>query len=206
MIQALLLAAAALLSCSYKIVEQFAARIAPSQKRYAVYYWGGLLAAVSLIVPDAYVFRLPDHAVFTLPLVLVVLAANLLAAKASGYRPEGRFDRINFVLTYPVLEEAAFRGLVLPLLASLNPPGIGSWELFGIAVGPAVLISALLFAVSHLQYYRVSRQSLIFMLFAFSGGLFFGAIAEHTRSIVLTIPLHIAFNAAALFYSAKARR
>ncbi|MBY0012199.1 CPBP family intramembrane glutamic endopeptidase [Paenibacillus typhae] len=196
---------AVLIAFSFKIIEQLIGLFSKHHIRFAVYYWGVLLVAVSLFIKDNYVYSLPHDFLAVLPLCLLIQLINGLIAKHSGYSPRGRFNTINFIITYPVLEEIAFRGLALPVLTRHESFGVISGLELGYGLIPrlslAVIITAVLFAVSHLQYYRLNAESIRFMAFALSGGLFFGLVAQATESILLTIFMHISFNASAALYS-----
>ncbi|CAH1208697.1 hypothetical protein PAECIP111892_03161 [Paenibacillus auburnensis] len=204
------LIAAVLISFSFKIVEWITGLFDKRFMRYTIYIWGFLLIAASLFIKENYVFHLPRNILTVLPLCLVILPINLLISRRSGYSPIGLFNRINFVITYPVFEEISFRGLILPILVRHQSLG----EKFTLELGNglfpnlslAVIITAVLFAVSHLQYYKLNAESTRFMLFAVSGGLFFGVIAQATESILLTILLHIAFNGSAALYAYSAAK
>lgn len=204
------LLAAVLISFLFKIVEWITGLFDKRFLRYTIYYWGILLIAASLLIKKNYVFHLPRNILTVLPLCLIILFINLLISRRSGYSPAGLFNRINFVITYPVFEEIAFRGLILPILVRHQSLG----EKFTLELGNglfpklslAVIITAVLFAVSHLQYYKLNAESIRFMLFAVSGGLFFGVIAQATESIILTTPLHMAFNGSAALYAYSAAK
>jgi membrane protease YdiL (CAAX protease family) len=77
----------------------------------------------------------------------------------------------------PLFEEVLFRGFLLPGLARSPLGGAG-----------AVLLSALLFALPHLQY-DLFDVSAVFVL-----GVVFGAVRLHTGSLWLPIALHAATN------------
>lgn len=191
---------AVLLSFSYKIFEKVLGIVSKQQERFTIYYWGVPMIGVSVLWKNSYTFNIPQNMTRMLPLFFVILLVNLLISRSSGYSPKGIFNTINFILFFPLLEEIAFRGLVLPILA--RHPALGQLHSNSIIdVSWAILLTSLLFAVSHLQYYRLNRESVRFMLFAFSGGIFFGLIAQVTGSILLTIPLHIAFNGSAVLYA-----
>jgi membrane protease YdiL (CAAX protease family) len=198
-------AIAVLLSFSYKIFEEILGFVRKKQLRYTVYYWGVSMIGVSMLWKGSYVFNTPQNTRQVLPLFLLILVVNLFISRSSGYSPEGTYHKVNFILGFPILEEIAFRGLVLPILA--RHPALGQLHSNSIIdLSWAVLLTSLLFAVSHLQYYRLDRQSIRFMLFAFSAGIFFGLIAQVTGSVLLTIPLHIAFNGSAVWYAIAAAR
>lgn len=190
---------ALLLSFSYKIIERILRVVSKQQERFAVYYWGVAMIGVSVLWKNSYTFGTMQNVKTVLPLFLVSLLVSLMISRSSGYSPVGTSHTINFLLASPIVEEIAFRGLVLPILG--RHPALGQLHSNSILdFSWAILLTSLLFAVSHLQYYRLNRQSIRFMLFAFSGGIFFGLIAQVTGSILLTIPLHIAFNGSAVLY------
>ncbi|MFC6652741.1 CPBP family intramembrane glutamic endopeptidase [Paenibacillus rhizoplanae] len=194
---------AVLLSFSYRIFERVLGVISKLQERYTIYYWGAAMIGGSLLWSNSYTFNAPQDVMRVLPLFLIILLVNLIISRSSGYNPVGTYNTVNFVLCFPIFEEIAFRGLVLPILA--QHPGLGQLHSNSlIDVSGAILLTAFLFAVSHLQYYKLNRESVRFMLFAFSGGIFFGLIAQVTGSILLTIPLHIAFNGSAVLYARAA--
>lgn len=66
-----------------------------------------------------------------------------------------------------------------------------------------IVLSAFLFAVAHLQYYRLNQTSVKYMLFAFSGGIVFAQITELSQSILFALLLHLQFNFLAYYYSSK---
>ena len=121
----------------------------------------------------------------------IALIVIFFLSKNSGYQPVGTFNCFNFVLVYPIFEEFSFRGLIVPLISRSS--NIDSCS--------AIIISAFLFAISHLQYYKLNRQTINFMFYAFIGGLFFANIVIITKSVLLTIILHIAFNLSATYHS-----
>lgn len=199
-------AVAILLSFSFNLFEGMLRLVHKQQVRFAIYYWGAAIIALSFLWTNSYTFSLPSNVTMVFPLFLVILLVNLFISRSSGYSPQGSFNNINFFLAFPILEEIAFRGLVLPILA--RHPALGQLHSNSIIdLSWAVILTSLLFAVSHLQYYKLNRESIRFMVFAFSGGIFFGSIAQVTGSVLLTIPLHIAFNASAVLYAkAKTRQ
>lgn len=191
---------AVLLSFSYRIFERILGVISKPQERYTIYYWGAAMIGGSVLWSNSYTFSATQHVMRVLPLFLIILLVNLIISRSSGYNPVGTYNTVNFVLCFPIFEEIAFRGLILPILA--RHPVLGQLHSTSIIdVSGAILLTSLLFAVSHLQYYRLNRESVRFMLFAFSAGIFFGLIAQVTGSIMLTIPLHIAFNGSAVLYA-----
>ncbi|EPY10594.1 CPBP family intramembrane glutamic endopeptidase [Paenibacillus alvei] len=174
-------------------------------EKSTIIFWGMTVIVVSVIslwYGEQYIYKIPERVMPVMTLFFIVAIVNVFLAQRSGYRPIGIYDTIHFCLTYPLLEEMVFRGLVLPLLSSSMPTS-SSFTIMGLSVTPAVLITAFLFAICHLQYYRLSRMSIRFMLFAFFGGIFFGIIADHTHSIWLPLMLHIEFNVLSVYFSGR---
>lgn len=201
----IVLAVSLVLTFSYKIVERFISVWSKSQVRYSVYYWAAIIVIVASLSKGNYIFSIPANITTILPSVLILIVANSVLSRFSGYDPMGQFNIINFVITYPVIEEFIFRGIIL---SNLNQY-FNSMELIEVMHMPvtlSVVITAFLFAITHLQYYRLSRQCIRFMLFAFIGGILFGAITEMTHSILLSTLLHIQFNLLAVYFAKKNKK
>ncbi|SMG34325.1 CPBP family intramembrane glutamic endopeptidase [Paenibacillus aquistagni] len=192
-----------LLSFSYMLIYRcFNNKWLRDYAGYSLYVWGVILLAVSLVVKDNMIYALPHKLEAILLPFVVILVLNIIAARYSGYRPVGRFHIFNFVFIYPLLEEMLFRGIILPIFTKLLSPT--EWiELLWLPITMPVLLTALLFAISHLQYYKLSRQSVIYMLFAFIGGTIFGAMTAATGSIWPSLLLHIQFNAMCVLHSRR---
>lgn len=80
-------------------------------------------------------------------------------------------------LVAPVTEELIFRGFIQTRLRTT------------INVVPAILMSSVLFGITHLM-----TGSILTALFTFFGGIIFGFTYEKTGSIILTISVHIIGN------------
>lgn len=79
-------------------------------------------------------------------------------------------------------------------------------EIAYLPVSISVIISAILFSITHLQYYKLNRLIIRYMFFAFIGGILFGAITDYTQSIILSVLLHIEFNLLAVCYAFKQQK
>ncbi|MCM3783520.1 CPBP family intramembrane metalloprotease [Neobacillus mesonae] len=159
---------------------------------------------LSLVIKESYVYSTPENIVAAMPTFFILLLANCIVSQYSGYHPVGKFNVINFVVVFPVIEEVIFRGFILSLLNSyLNSAKL--FEILYLPISWSVVVSAFLFAVCHLQYYKLSRQSAGFLGFAFAGGILFGGITELTDSILLSCILHIEFNFLAVYFARKLR-
>ena len=111
-------------------------------------------------------------------LVLSLLPAAWMAdyAQASAaLNDTGLLPFLSVALAAPVVEEVIFRGLIQSRLAHALP----GW--------PAVVLSALLFALCHGQP--------VWMGYAFVLGMVLGIMAWRTGSILPSILTHIVFNA-----------
>ncbi|OOC62562.1 CPBP family intramembrane glutamic endopeptidase [Paenibacillus ihbetae] len=192
-----------LLSFSYKIIEiLFRSFRSHKLRQYSLYFWGvGILIAVPFFKENN-VYSSPVDLSAVLPVFAILLVGNYVLSRYSGYHPIGRYNIINFAITYPIIEEVLFRGLILPFLnQSIHSAKI--MEVMFLPVTIPVVISALLFAISHLQYYKLSSQSIRYMMFAFIGGIFFGAITDVTHSILLSCLLHIEFNVLSIYFAKR---
>jgi uncharacterized protein len=190
---------------SFKITEVILHKISKKLDKYIVYIWGILLLFASFVMDDTFVYQLPKNTSSVMMLFIVVLIINCIISRGSGYSPQGLYLKLNFMIAFPIFEEIAFRGIILSRLMKFNYLNIWVNVLGIFSATPAILISAFLFAIAHLQYYRLSKISIRYMTFAILGGIFFGVIASVSESILLTIPLHMAFNCTAVYYDRRAR-
>jgi membrane protease YdiL (CAAX protease family) len=85
------------------------------------------------------------------------------------------------VIVAPIIEELAFRGILLPWLRRI----VGPW--------PAILLCSAIFAIAHFDAWPAPIA--LFVL-----ALFLGYLAHRTTSIVGPIVLHATFNAANLAF------
>ncbi|WP_130858872.1 CPBP family intramembrane glutamic endopeptidase [Gracilibacillus phocaeensis] len=196
---------ALILTFSYRITKEWIYRVPfIAQKladKYTIYIWGFLALAVAFFVKDEYVYQVPMIDKKIIFIGVVILFINLFVAKYSGYEPVGKYNLVNFVIFYPVFEEIIFRGLILPILNTTFNHYLG--EIVFLQITTAIIISAFLFAIAHLQYYELNQSSIRYMVFACMGGVLFGAIADYTQSIVFPILLHVAFNFMAAYSYSK---
>ncbi|WP_397539125.1 lysostaphin resistance A-like protein [Rummeliibacillus pycnus] len=198
---------AVLLAFSYKIVD-ITIRLIIGRTMYrkieneVIYIWGTLLTVSAYFYEDNYVFRLPVRYDSIVLLILITAITNIFISRYSGYKPSGIKNILNFVMMYPIFEEVIFRGMIIPIL-NKSFPVYSYFEFFYTPVTVPILISAFLFAVAHLQYYRCNLTSIKFMLFAFLGGIIFGMISDYSLSIVFSVLLHMEFNFFSVYYSKK---
>ncbi|OPA73025.1 hypothetical protein BVG16_30600 [Paenibacillus selenitireducens] len=192
-----------LLTFSYKLVE-VAIKSTPyrSGGKYTVLCWATVIAALIPLFNRNYIFKLPVEYDNALPMFLLLIIFTVIAARFSGYNPIGKYNIINFVITFPVVEEIIFRGLILPNIKPFIVPTIYMDVLY-MPVTIPVIITACLFAICHLQYYKLSVESFRFMIFAFLGGILMGAMTEMTQSILFSLILHIVFNSFSILFSKR---
>lgn len=191
------------LAFSYSIVKWMisgAAILLKEQRlnKYAVYIWGLMAVIASIFIQDNYVYKIPDVNWTVISVSLVLLLLNLIVSRYSGYRINGKFHIINFILVYPLIEEVIFRGIMLPILNRLSNQPI--MEIAYLPVTIATVITAFLFAIAHLQYYKLNKSSSLYMFWAFIGGIFFGAITDYAQSIIIAVFLHLVFNLMSVYY------
>jgi len=197
------LAVSILLTWSYKLVEYcYKLGGGTLQSRYVLYIWAALILLLLPILKGNIVFNLPINIRTIIPALIIIFIVNYVVSRYSGYDPVGRFNIVNFAITYPIIEEIIFRGMLLPYL-NQTLETTEFVEILYMPVSLPIIITAFLFAIAHLQYYKLSSQSIRYMLFAFIGGIFFGAIADLTQSIMFTLLLHIEFNVLTIYFAKK---
>ncbi|MBD8497259.1 CPBP family intramembrane metalloprotease [Paenibacillus sp. CAU 1523] len=173
-----------------------------SISKYTVLLWALIIGLLIPLFNNNYIYNMPLHYDKAISIFSLLIVINVIAARFSGYNPTGKYNIINFAITYPVVEEIIFRGLILPNIEPL----FGSNTLLEVLYMPVtipVIITAILFAICHLQYYKLSAQSMRFMILAFLGGILLGAITVMTKSILLSLILHIVFNSFSILFSKK---
>lgn len=193
-----------ILTFSYKFIELII-RILWSKDmvRYSILFWAVIIMGISPFFKGNLIYSSPVNVITTIPVLLILIIANYIISRFSGYYPIGKFNIINFVITYPIIEEFLFRGLILPAMNQYHNFEV-LLQVMYLPVTFPVVISALLFSIAHLQYYRLSSQSIRYLIFAFIGGIFFGAITDLTHSILLSCLLHIEFNFFAVYFAKRA--
>ncbi|XID94900.1 CPBP family intramembrane glutamic endopeptidase [Paenibacillaceae bacterium WGS1546] len=196
----------ALLTVSYKLVEiLLTMSTIRNPQKYTVLYWAFAILIIVPLFRDNYIFKMPIHHDKALPIFGIIAVINIIIARYSGYNPIGNYYIVNFIVTYPIIEEIIFRGLILPNLK----PFLGSSEILQILWMPVtlpVIVSAFLFAICHLQYYKLSALSMRYMVVAFSGGIVLGAMTEMTQSILYGLLLHIVFNSFSVIFAKRLRK
>ena len=100
----------------------------------------------------------------------------------TGYGWTNVVDEL-FVTALP--EEFFYRGWLQSRLKRVWP---GGTQLLGVVVGPAMLLTAVLFALGHLAIFQVSRLAVFFP------ALLFGWLRERTGTIVGSTLLHAGCN------------
>ncbi|WP_313894519.1 CPBP family intramembrane glutamic endopeptidase [Psychrobacillus sp.] len=205
MFQIAIIMLAVLLTFSYGMIKGIVTKISiipgNTDGKYTIYIWGTMVFATTFFIKDKLVYQLPVVDKRMIYVFFTIFIANMFIAKYAGYKPIGRFNIINFVIFYPIVEEVIFRGYILPLLnKSFQYTFI---EIAYLPVSISVIISAFLFSIAHLQYYKLNKWSIRYMSFAFIGGILFGAIANYTQSILIPLLLHIEFNFLAAYYSSN---
>lgn len=97
-----------------------------------------------------------------------------------------------FVVALP--EEFFYRGYLQARLKATWPRGA---RVFGVTVGPAFLLTAVLFALGHLAVFQVWRLAVFFP------ALLFGYLRERTGTVLGSTLLHAICNLYALFLEAS---
>lgn len=121
----------------------------------------------------------------------------------SNYRPHNSLKGvIAFCLVFPIGEELLFRGVIPDIIRNhFSSINIMIPFPFLKEISIAVLVSAILFGVMHLQYFkfRFNKDTLMKVAFAFVFGIILGNVAEMTESLFYPIVFHILANAGATY-------
>ncbi|BFH64819.1 CPBP family intramembrane glutamic endopeptidase [Paenibacillus azoreducens] len=192
-----------LLTFSYKLVEILIRKtLLKRMEKYTVLVWAIIIIISVPLFNDEYIFKAPIHYEKALPIFGVLILVYIVSARFSGYNPKGKFNITNFIITYPIIEEIIFRGLILPNLKQFFVSS-EIIQVFSMSVTTPVITSAILFAICHLQYYKLSAQSIRFIIIAFLGGILLGAMTEMTQSILFALILHIVFNLFSVIFAMR---
>lgn len=199
----LMLGISLLLTFSYKLVEM-CLRITPISKigKYTVFVWALFILIDVPFFNDKYIFKMPIQYEQALPIFGFLILVYIVSSRFSGYNPIGKYNIVNFIITYPIVEEIIFRGLILPNLEQVFVSSENIQILY-MPVTTPVIVSAILFAICHLQYYKLSAQSIRFIINAFLGGILLGAITVMTQSILFALILHIVFNSFSVIFAKR---
>lgn len=171
-------------------------------EKYTVLVWATITIISVLLFNEEYIFNTPTNYEKALPIFGVLILVYIVSARFSGYNPRGMYNITNFIITYPIFEEIIFRGLILPNLKEFFV-STEVIQVFSMSVTIPVIVSAILFAICHLQYYKLSAQSTKFMIIAFLGGILLGAMTEMTQSILFALVLHIVFNLFSVIFAKR---
>lgn len=169
-------------------------------KENYIYIWFVLILVIGLSRREQFYIKFP-HNIPELLLkdIVIIIVVGVLIAKISGYNPGKSLKNIiNFVIIFPIAEEILFRGIIFSLSE------LGTTKIYIItSISLAVLISAVCFGITHLQYhnFKITALSRKQILIAFIGGIFMGKIVEQTGSIILPLVIHITFNFSATVFS-----
>jgi len=170
--------------------------------KYTVLVWAMIIIISVPLFNEEYIFKAPTHYDKALPIFGVLIFVYILSSRFSGYNPRGKYNIANFIITYPVIEEIIFRGIILPNLKQVFVSTEVIQVLYMSITSP-VIVSACLFAICHLQYYKLSAQSMKFIMIALLGGILLGAMTELTQSILLALILHIVFNLFSVIFAKR---
>lgn len=181
-----------LITVSLPLMLKLVKAIKADWEEYAVYPWAAVMLLCAFILKDNLVFRLPESLDrLALVYIIVPIAVLFIVPRLVPLRFIGAHGRFKGIVMYPIFEEIAFRGLILPLLLAVRGLDI---SIRYIAINGAVIISAALFGLMHILSYGINKASLRIGVFAFIGGLYMGYLAYTTLSILPSIVYHMAWN------------
>lgn len=194
-----------MLSCNRKIISiivEKAKRINKKVLQFNLHLWFGIILLIGLIGLNNFNLTIPKEKIPISDIVLIILFLVPFMLN-SGYKPEANTRGIiTFCLIFPIGEEILFRGIILSLLTYV----VGSSAIYIPvpilkAVTLQVFISAILFGITHFQYFgfKINRETLKKVWFAFVFGLLAGNLVEITGSILYPIIFHVIANSGATY-------
>lgn len=199
----LILCISLMLTFSYKLVDVIIMKILLKRiEKYTVLVWSIIIVITLPLFNKGYIFSVPINYEKAIPIFGVLILVQIISARFSGYNPKGKYNITNFIITYPIIEEVIFRGLILPNVKDFFVT-TEVIQIFYMPVTIPVIVSAVLFSISHLQYYKRLAQCIRFMIFAFLGGIILGVMTEMTQSIIFAIILHSIFNFFSVIFTKK---
>lgn len=154
--------------------------------------WGIVLSAVLvLLVSPTSVWRLTSGDLGPRPLVLIsagwaaiVALVGLLGAYTETVTTD---ELVGSLIGWVLLEEFLFRGALFDLVDRVSSPR--GWA------DAAVYVSAILFAVSHMQYHEFDvGESAVQIVYVIPTGLLFGFVRRRTGSVWPSVFLHALAN------------
>lgn len=164
-----------------------------------LYIWAFIVFLISLFYGNSLIrinsFDFLGNHSFYRELVIFA-AAGILLAHLPGYFYGNRKYVLNFVFLYPITEEILFRGTIFPLLLEVD----------FISIKTAYLLSAVLFGVMHIQYFKFHSTLLSKIVVAIIMGYFFASLTHVYQSLIPAVVLHILYNVAAMYYAKRRDR
>lgn len=171
------------------------------------YIWLLIIIIISIIWFREEVFNLPTKSLkFTEIFIIILLISPFYYY--SGYRVNREKNSVlSFCIIFPIGEEIIFRAMLPSLLLLVIDKTIMVPFPLLKEISLQVLISAILFGIMHIQYFKFkfNKQVLIKVVFALIFGIFMGNLVALTNSILYPIIFHIVANSGATVYYFKNR-
>ncbi len=180
-----------LLTISLPFMYHVLSKIRSEWGAYAVYIWGLILLLFIRVLGVSINVTPNDLTRVNITYKLAGLIGLVIFPQMANMRFLGPHAKIKGLVVNPIFEEIAFRGIVLQSLNQFEPltqciPHTG--------INAAILISAILFAFSHLLSYGVNLPSIKLSCSCFAGGLFLGYVSLTTQTLFWCILYHMLFN------------
>ena len=172
-------------------------------KRYGFLPWMSIITMLYLGIVGVglptFIPNITDWIVLFVLIVPFMFHAN--------YRPhKSKTGIFAFCLAFPLVEELIFRGLLLVLLQEIIGESIimVPFPLLK-EVDLRVILTAVLFAVMHLQYFswKVNKDTIAKMVYAFVFGIVFGNLVVMSESVLYAVLFHVTANSGATYLYLK---
>lgn len=183
-----------IIMCSYKFLEVVLKFIFPKLikeelwKSVLYYIWGAAVIIAAFIVPENYILIIPrDISTGVFFLVLSGIYLHIICAEdmVEYYpRKENKVEYFNFVVAKPIMEEVAFRGIILPI----------TMIFFDDITIIIIALNALIYTIFNFSYIKpeVNNNKRLVMVFILGAMSTYFALALH--SILFACLAHILIN------------
>ncbi|MBU5591315.1 CPBP family intramembrane metalloprotease [Clostridium sp. MSJ-4] len=186
---------------SYTILESIVKKIFPSLGKdqlwanVGYYSWGLVLLIIYLIIrPMDYITKIPINNILGISFIISfsVVTIFICIKDPNVYYPRknNKLKCFHYGVIQPILEEVAFRGLILPMTIYLS----------GNNTSLIILLNSFIFMFFHLNYWSLEKKHKKLFINFFMLGLFFNYIAIGTQSIFYGVLCHIIVNGGNTLY------
>lgn len=167
--------------------------------------WLIIIVLISLLLRKSIPLSLPKKWLSAKEYLLIILFTIPFIVYSRYNIHPSRKGILSFTVAFPLGEELLFRGIIPFLIYKSFPNALMIPFPLLKEISISVLLSALLFSFMHLQYFnfKINKNIIINLFFAFVFGIFIGNLVEITESVLYSILFHMIANIGAAFMYQK---